>query len=46
VQAGEQLAYNGDTGNARGTRPHLHLEVMPDGGDNVNPYPYVERACG
>jgi murein DD-endopeptidase MepM/ murein hydrolase activator NlpD len=46
VKGGEQLAYNGDTGNARGTRPHLHLEVMPDGGDNVNPYPYVQRACG
>jgi murein DD-endopeptidase MepM/ murein hydrolase activator NlpD len=46
VEAGEHLAYNGNTGNARSTRPHLHLEVMPDGGDNVNPYPYVERACG
>lgn len=45
VQVGQHIAFNGDTGNARGI-PHLHFEVMPGGGANVNPYPYVARACG
>lgn len=44
VNAGQHIAHNGMTGNA--PVPHLHFEVKPGGGGNVNPYPYVARACG
>jgi murein DD-endopeptidase MepM/ murein hydrolase activator NlpD len=46
VRAGQLVAYNGQTGNARYTAPHVHFEVHPGGGTPVNPYPYLKRVCG
>ena len=46
VKAGELIAYNGQTGNARFTAPHVHFEVHPGAGAPVDPYPYVKAACG
>ncbi|CAN5505080.1 hypothetical protein BH23ACT7_BH23ACT7_09430 [soil metagenome] len=45
VQAGELVARNGDSGNARGGAPHIHLEVRPGGTAPVSPYPFAAAAC-
>ena len=43
VSGGEQVAWNGDSGDANGN-PHLHFEVHPNGGADVNPFKHLKRA--
>ena len=43
VTAGQQIAWNGDSGDASGN-PHLHFEVHPNDGGDVSPFRHLKRA--
>jgi murein DD-endopeptidase MepM/ murein hydrolase activator NlpD len=43
VKTGDIVGYVGDSGNARGGSPHLHIGVYPHGGDPVDPKPILDQ---
>lgn len=43
LEAGQEVGTVGDTGNARGTTPHLHFAIRSAGGREINPYPLLEQ---
>ncbi|MEO7803034.1 MAG: peptidoglycan DD-metalloendopeptidase family protein [Actinomycetota bacterium] len=44
VTKGEIVGYVGNTGNARGTPPHLHFETHIPSGPATNPFPILKKA--
>ncbi len=43
VTTGDIVGYVGDSGNARGGAPHLHLGIYPRGGPPVDPKPILDQ---
>lgn len=46
VRAGQVIAYAGDSGNAEGSAPHTHFEILDPRGRHVNPYPSLRLSQG
>ena len=44
VEAGQPIAYNGNSGDADQAGYHLHFEVHPNDGAAVSPYKHLRRA--
>lgn len=43
VRTGDIVGYVGNSGNARGTPPHVHLGIYPRGGPPVDPKPVLDQ---
>ena len=43
VETGDIVGYVGDSGNARGGSPHLHLGIYPRGGPPIDPKPILDH---
>jgi murein DD-endopeptidase MepM/ murein hydrolase activator NlpD len=46
VSVGDVIGYNGSSGNASYSAPHLHFQYAPAGSSWINPYPLVKALCG
>lgn len=43
VKTGQVVGFVGTSGNARGGKPHLHLQIHPRGGGPIPPKPVIDR---
>jgi murein DD-endopeptidase MepM/ murein hydrolase activator NlpD len=43
VSTGDIVGYVGDSGNARGGAPHLHIGIYPRGGPPIDPKPVLDQ---